>query len=110
MTDKQLAGITRSVEMREGRAELKRQLRARSVTVVQALNEPCAQSMRVYDLMRARFARGSKYGHTQTERLLADASRSLGAPLSPYRSVTDLTDRQKQALLQACGENERSAA
>ena len=105
MTDKQLAGIARSVEMREARARLKHGLRAHGISVAQALGEPCAKSMTVYDLVRARFARGSKYGHAQTERLLAEVDVLLGLGLSPYRRVGDLTDRQKRALLQACGEN-----
>ena len=102
MTEKQLAGIARSVELREARAQLKRDLRSMTVTFDEALGQPCVQSMRVYDLARARFARGSKYGHAQTDRLLAKAGVLLGAPLSPYRKISDLTGRQKRALVQAC--------
>lgn len=93
--------------IRFARADLKRDLRARRVTLVEALDHPDVGSMPVCALLCAQY----RWGLRRAKKALADAGTLAGSfrPISEMKQIGSLTDRQKRALLQACGESERSA-
>lgn len=107
--EQQYAGLAKGTAVQVERARVKRAVRAGTVTLVEALDCECCQTMTIYDLVRVRFATSSGFGRRRTLGLLA-AAGSLGVPIPEHKQVGSLTDRQKQALIEACSETERSAA
>jgi hypothetical protein len=89
--------------IRFARADLKRDLRCRRVTLAEAFDHPDVGSMRIFALLKAQWG----WGDLRVRRVLKRAGEY---PISESRMIESLTDREKRALLQACGENERSAA
>ena len=103
-----MEALAEANRIRFARADLKRELRRGKVTLAEAFEHPDVGSMPVFALLCAQW----RYREARSRRALRDAAGLLGlpVPLSEGKTVGSLTDRQKRALLQACGENKRSAA
>ena len=79
--------------VRTERALVKRSIHAGRLSIAEALDLPCVQSMRVTDLLRAqRF-----YGPVRCRKLLRRAG------VSEHARVAGLTDRQRAALIELTG-------
>ena len=91
--------LEKANEVRLGRAELKRQIKAGKKTVAEALEHPYAASLRVADLL----ALQKYWGVTKVNRLLSRAAYR-GVVVAGTRRVRDLTDKQREAL---CSELEQ---
>jgi hypothetical protein len=107
-----LVALEKANRTRLAIAGLKRDLREGSVTLADAFEHWSAQKMLVFDLLRAQ----RRWGDHRSRHALHHAAVLLSGnrfspPISETKQVGLLTDRQKRALLQACGcDNERSAA
>jgi hypothetical protein len=91
--------IVRAKEVRMARARVKRELRERRIGLADALAASCCSSMTVFDLLCVQW----RWARDQALNALAATGGVLGAPIPENKTVASLTDRQKRALLQACG-------
>lgn len=92
--------LARANEIRFARADLKRELREGRLSLADALEDEATQKMTVFDLLRAQH----RYGPERIRRKLTTAANLIGSsrPVPEHKSIGDLTDRQKRALVQAC--------
>jgi hypothetical protein len=101
-----LESLARANKVRHDGAELKGELRARTITLVEALEDPRAQPLPVIDVLMAY----PRVGVTIARRMMLRAqiceSSSVASPRTLKR-VRDLTDRQRQSLRAIL--NQRSA-
>lgn len=90
-----LLALARANEVRLARAELKRRIATRELTVAQiVLDVPReAKNMTVADLLASQH----RWGRTRCRRFLQ------AIPLSEAKTVGALTDRQRQAVAEALG-------
>lgn len=88
------AALARANEVKLRRVKAKRAIFEGKLSITDALDLDCCQTMSIYQLL------GSQYlwGPVTT---LEACSR---IPISPYRRVQDLTPRQRRALIEAVGE------
>ena len=93
MTTQALAALDRANEIRLARAQLKRQLKDGSLTLSEALDEPSMQSMTLFKLLRCI----PRWGHKRSINFCARI------PISPYRKISELTERQRAALVEGLG-------
>jgi hypothetical protein len=97
------SAILKANEVRSLRARAKRDLREGNLGLSEALEASYLQTMSVYELLRCMIVKGSRWGHERASGMLADTERRLGGRIGRGRRVGDLTDRQKRALVDACG-------
>ena len=86
--------------IRFARADLKRDLRARRLTLAEALEHPDIASMPVGALLCAQH----RWGRARAQKALGVAAAIVGQfrPILEGKRIGDLTERQKRALVQAC--------
>lgn len=102
-----MIALEKANEVRLARARLKRDIREGRLSLADAMAEEHLQGVTVSQLLCAQ----NRWAGVRARKALVEAANLLGLPF-PLREnmrVGFLTDRQKQALLQACGENQRSA-
>jgi hypothetical protein len=95
-----MIALKKANEVRFARVAVKRDLWKGRITLADAFEEECVASMPIFDLLRAQY----RWAEVRTRKALALAATLLGraAPLPENKTVGSLTDRQKQALVQAC--------
>ena len=96
-TAQRISALERANEIRLGRANAKRQIKAGGLTVEQAMGFECCRNMPVYQLLTAQKAWGAK--------------RALGV-LTPLgigarKAVGELTSRQRGLVAGACERGKR---
>lgn len=82
-------------EVRLGMAQVRREVRDGLLPFDVALDDPRAQGLTIYELLRAQ----RRWGHLRTERVLRprrDGRRGLD--IWPFRRVGDLTAHEKQLI------------
>lgn len=96
-----MSALAKANEIRFGRARLKRDLRQGRVSLAEVMEHEHIQSMGVFDLICAQWA----WGPTRARQALVRTSNylRLAFPFPENKTVGSLTDRQKRALLLACG-------
>lgn len=103
-----MVALAKANEIRLARAGLKREIREGTLSLADALEREYLQTMTVGSLLCAQH----RWADVRARKALAEAANLLGLPF-PLREnmrVCFLTDRQKRALLQACGQSYGSAA
>jgi hypothetical protein len=85
-------------EIRFARADVKRKLRAREMTVAEALPMECVAKMRLSDLLYEAFRLRGRSTQAKVDRLLGELQ------ISPYRLVGKLTERQRLLIVAELGE------
>jgi hypothetical protein len=83
---------------------VKRELREQQITLADALISPWCKSMFVFDLLCVQW----KWSRRIALRALAATGLILGAPIPEMKTVGSLTDRQRDALIQACDSDRRA--
>ena len=92
--------LQKAHEVKSARAQVRRLLANDEVALGDALEQDCCRTMAIYDLLRSQRYWGRHRALT--------ALRCAGG-IPELTHIGHLTDRQKRALLQACGcESERS--
>ena len=91
-TEQYMSALAKASEIRAARYAVKRSVARGETTISEALEDPCCQTMPVFDLLITQ--RG--WGRNRTVNVLA------GLVISEQRRVGDLTDRQRSLLVQAC--------
>lgn len=79
--------------VRYGRSRIKHDLRAGQITLAEALEDECCQTMTVFQLLCAQYG----WGRERTVRVLSRLQ------IGELRHVRLLTDRQRALLVEACG-------
>lgn len=87
--EQSMSALARANEIRVGRAQIKRDLKAGETTLGAALSNPSTQSAPVIELLLAL----RWIGDSKAKRMMAECE------ISPYRTIGDLTDRQRKLLL-----------
>lgn len=85
-----MGALARANEVRIARAKIKRQLRAREITLADALDHECCQTATVMGLLMAQ----RRWGVTRARKVL------MQVPMSEARAVGALSDRQRARLLE----------
>ena len=93
MTTQVEAARERANRVKRDRVGVKRRLRAGEVTLAEALEHECCQTMTVFQLLCAQYG----WGRERTVRVLSRLQ------ISELRHVGLLTDRQRALLVEACG-------
>lgn len=104
-----MIAFAKANRVRFARAALKRDLREGRLSLSDALEEEYMRSMTVFGLLCVQH----RWADVRARKALSRAASLLGMafPLPENKTVGSLTDRQKRALLQACGcESDRKAA
>lgn len=96
-----MAALARANEVRDARTRVKQDLRTGRTTLADAMGKECVQSMTVEALLCSQ----RRWGSGRVQRLLHNLA-CLDTPvvISENRRVGTLTDREREALLQACVE------
>jgi hypothetical protein len=92
-----MEALGKANETRLARGSVRHALYEGRMSIADALDEECCQSMPVFDLLAAQYRWGA--GRVQ------GVMRSI--PVGFYRKVCDLTDRQRGALVRACSPKEK---
>lgn len=96
MTAQSLAALERANEVRLARSTVKRGIREGRISLQQAMDLECIQSMKVFDLLQSQRYWGSSGKSASTGvRAVQTLSR---LHISPYRRIEDLTSRQRVLL------------
>jgi len=96
--------LGRANKVRLARSEVKHQLRDGSLSVEEALEHPAVQTMPVGLLLEAQ----QRWGAIKVRRALGRLRyRVPPVVVSELRNVGDLTDRERAAIVRACGESTR---
>lgn len=90
MTAQHMVALDRANEMRLRRAAAKRRLQAGDLTVAEVIGDECLASMPVVDLLGAQ----RRWGERRARRTLHNI------PCSEWKLVGELTERQRDALLE----------
>lgn len=85
--------LAKANQVRYARADLKREMAARKVSLEQAMKRPCVRNMTIGELLLAL----PRYGPTRVVRLLDAVS------ISECRRICDLTERQRTIVVEALG-------
>lgn len=88
-----LEALDQARRIKEGRGDLRRQIRTGRLSIREALYSPYSQTMTVERLLIAQRNWGSHRAGTLLK----------GLQISPTRRVMDLTDRQRALLIQRLG-------
>jgi hypothetical protein len=91
-----MAALAKANGLRFGRAVVKRKLREGRITLADALAHPYCQSMSVFDLLCAQRQWGRRRVLSTLNRLADE-----GFTISETRRVEMLTDREREALVDA---------
>lgn len=95
-----MRALAKANGVRLDRAAVKRALFDRRITLAEALGDPSLQSMPVGDLLAAQW----RWGATRTSQLLSRLTGpSWNVWVSWSRPVGQLTERERVAIIQACG-------
>jgi hypothetical protein len=95
-----MQALERANTVRLGRVEVKRAIDRGHMTIAQALEHPAAQGMTVGGLLCAQY----RWGPHKARRTLRSLERcSPPIMVSGTRLVRDLTVREREALIRACG-------
>lgn len=101
--------LERANEARQQQMVVLRAVRAGEMSIGDALADPRAEALRVYRLL----IRQRRWGHDRVLRALAEAGALLWparpVPLGEDRRVGQLTDRERAALVEACGPRRKAA-
>jgi DNA-binding transcriptional ArsR family regulator len=89
-----MTALAKANRVRLVRAQVKRDLRARRLTLADALEHPAVQSMTLAALLDAQ----ERWGDARVMAFLARLS-NRGCPISPSRRIGDLTPRQREIVL-----------
>ena len=89
-----MEALERAHEVRSARAQIKKQIKAGTMTVLEALDEPACQTMTIFKLVQAQHNWGSSTNSSGWK--TRDALMRVG--LNPERRVMDLTLRQRELL------------
>lgn len=92
-TGQHMSALAMANEIRLARYAVRRSVARGETTISQALEDPCCQTMPVFDLLIAQ----RWWGRARTANVL------LGLAISERRQVRKLTDRQRSLLIRACG-------
>lgn len=106
-TQTELAAVPRHMrhlaianETRFAISAVKREIAASRLTIAEALDDPRAQRLTIFDLFKAQ----RRWGPRTTRRALEDIGCRLGCPPLPeLKRVRDLTDRQRRAIAEFHG-------
>jgi hypothetical protein len=108
-----IPSLERANAVRFGQVAVRRAIGAHELSIGAALVDPRASSMRVFDLLMYQFG----WGEDRTMRALRRVSELLWGPvetgptclrpLAPHRLVESLSERERAAIVQACGETRR---
>ncbi len=93
MTQKQnMEALATANEVRVGRAAMRRAIFAGRTTIAEAMEDPCCASMTTLQLLTAQY----RVGEWRALQLCS------GLAISPNRKLENLTERQREALAEAC--------
>lgn len=92
-----LAALAHANEHRLARAAVKAQLRSKSITLLDALAEPCCATATLYAMLAAQ----CRWGDRRTMKFLANLGNEWRTPISATRRVQDLTEREISVLRRA---------
>jgi hypothetical protein len=99
-TAQQMNALARGNRTRFARAAVRRKIRNAEIGMLEALREPCCATATIYSMLIAQ----RQWGNLTTMRFLNQIGGMLGGPLFASRQVSDLTERQVQAIVLALGE------
>ncbi len=85
-------------QIRLARTAVKQAILAGQTTIAEALDDPCVQSMTVFQLLRSQKRWGTSYAAKGTKALNLLSQLQIGTE----RRVADLTERQRKILGEAC--------
>lgn len=86
-----MVALTVAQETRLARADAKRRIRMGELSIAAALELPELQTMSLTALLETQ----TRWGHVRAERMCRDLL------ISPWRHLTDLTDRQRRLIVDA---------
>ncbi len=88
-----MKALAEANEVRLGRAELKRQLKAGAISLAEAMEHPWTSSMHLHDLLEAQ----AGWGKRRTQKVLSHTS------ISATRRVGNLTSGERRRLCEMKG-------
>lgn len=89
------AALSTANEVRLGNSALRREVRAGSLSIDAALDDPRARALTIYELLLAQ----RWWGRTRVERVLRPRRDGLaGRDIWPFRRVGDLTEHEKELV------------
>lgn len=91
-TAQRFAALAKANEVRLARSKVKKDMKARKITLVEVLSKPpaCLETAKVAEIIMA----APRYGKTRTNKILTQAH------ISPSKHIGGLTPRQQKELLE----------
>jgi hypothetical protein len=83
--------------VRLARATVRRKLKTREMTLLEALAEPCCASATLYSLLASQF----RWREIKASKFLGELGNDWRTPISSARLVRDLTEREISVLRRA---------